>query len=73
MTARDERQGSISNPPSPVSPLISTTGISGNASVTNIAGDSITHIYNDSKFTILGALTSIEERLKIVHDREMGL
>lgn len=57
---------------SPSSTVISTTGISGNATVTNIAGDSITHIYNSTGTDNCITLATIEERLKIVHDRDMG-
>lgn len=51
---------------------ISTQGISGNAHVVNVAGDQIINVNDGLGAEIYDLLGSIEERLKVVHDKELG-
>lgn len=51
---------------------ISTQGISGNAHVVNVAGDHITHVNEGLGADTYALLESIEERLKVVQDKDLG-
>lgn len=51
---------------------LTTIGVSGNASVVNVAGDHVTHINDGLGVDTYAVLESIEECLKAVQDKELG-
>lgn len=52
--------------------MINTLGISGNAHVVNVGGNLITHINDALGADTYAVLESIEERMKVVHNKDLG-
>lgn len=53
--------------------MITTLGVSGNASVVNIGGDNITHIYGGIGADTYAVFDSIDRRLKVVQAEKLGM